>query len=306
MTRDQMLERATHVFVGVIEKQELETWPFFRVPGENAKAWKPLRRAVRVEMVLRGSEAQSVVGIYEVFWTGGANGDWNLTYEGQRYLFLVRLDNGRYHVVRDWWRSIFEVGSGRHTRLPLDESRPLWERIALLMWWVQPDWSGALRDFWRNDPGRALGEWRAAKLLRGLLHHPDRNLRLFACEELLFYRTAQDECWDGLDSKDRSLLKTHHNAIQLANAWAENRRWEARAPEKWAEFLLPKSLSSENMAALRLFTTINNRRLRRHFCREFQRQFPWDNDHGCPADRPPPATVVTQDGDVPLVGGWPE
>lgn len=118
MTRDQMLQLATHVFVGVIEKQEFEIWPFFRVPVESAQYWKPLRRDVRVEIVLRGSEARQVVGIYEVFWTGGTTGDWNFTQNGHRYLFLVRLENGRYHVVRDWWRSIFEVGSGKHTGCP--------------------------------------------------------------------------------------------------------------------------------------------------------------------------------------------
>lgn len=174
------------------------------------------------------------------------------------------------------------------------------------MWWVQPDWSGALRGVWHNDPGRALGEWRTAKILRGLLHHPGRDLRLLACEELLFYRSAQDECWDGLDPKDRKLLNTYHNAIRPEDAWAENRRWEARAPEKWAEVLSLKNLSRDNMAELRLFTTINNRGLRRRFCREFQQRFPAESDHGCPPDREPPATVVTQDGDVPLVGGWPK
>ena len=33
-------------------------------------------------------------------------------------------------------------------------------------------------------------------------------------------------------------------------------------------------------------------------------KFPNDTDSGCPADTPPPATIVSQDGDVPLPGRW--
>jgi hypothetical protein len=32
MTKDQMLARADHVFIGVIEKQQYELWPFLRIP----------------------------------------------------------------------------------------------------------------------------------------------------------------------------------------------------------------------------------------------------------------------------------
>jgi hypothetical protein len=56
---------------------------------------------------------------------------------------------------------------------------------------------------------------------------------------------------------------------------------------------------------LRVFTTINNTSLRTHFCDLFSARFPGDTDNGCPANQPPPATIVTADGDVPLVGPWP-
>ena len=180
MPRDEMLARASHIFVGVIQKHRFDSWPFFRLnaPGvdpANAKYWKILRREVRVEMVLRGIESRKVVDIYEISWTGGASGDWNSTQDGERGLFLVRLENGRYHLVRDWWRSIFPVTSGPHSRLPLDQSRPIWERIALMNSWVESSDSTArivYPYFSYSDPGGALSDWRKVKLLRGLVRRP--------------------------------------------------------------------------------------------------------------------------------------
>jgi hypothetical protein len=92
---------------------------------------------VKVELVLQGVEPRTGIGIYEAFPTGGLSGEWNLTQDNRHYLFPVRLEDGRYHLTRDFRRSVFPVYSGRHDRLPLDDSRRLWERFALLQWWVQ-------------------------------------------------------------------------------------------------------------------------------------------------------------------------
>ena len=134
-SRDEMLSRASHVLIAVIDNHEFASWPLFRVslPGEysgvypdaerhagEAKYWKVLRRRIRVEAVLRGIERRKIIDLYEVFWTGGASGDWNSTHDGERAVFLLRVEHGYYHVVQDWWRSIFSVTSGPHTlrRLP--------------------------------------------------------------------------------------------------------------------------------------------------------------------------------------------
>jgi len=50
---------------------------------------------------------------------------------------------------------------------------------------------------------------------------------------------------------------------------------------------------------------MNNRKLRAAVCRLWQREYPDDHDNGCPADRPPPATIATEKGDIPLIGPWP-
>lgn len=304
MTPDQMAERATHIFVGLIEKHEFEWWPFFRIPGDDSGHWRVLRRRVRVDAVLRGREPRPIVDIYEIFWTGGAMGDWNFTDVNERYLFLVRLENRRYHVVGDWWRSIYEVNSGQHRRLPLDESRPLWERVALMMWWAQPSRSRRFGGLRHTDPGHALGAWRTVKLLRGLLRHPEHDVRLAACESLLHWSIAQDECWDSFSAEEQKLLNRFHNVIPPEEAWKSNRRFEEGASRRWVQSFTNAGRSRVEMDYLRLFTTMNSQPRRAEYCRLFQQAFPSDKDHGCPSDRARPATIVTQDGDVPLVGPW--
>ena len=46
--------------------------------------------------------------------------------------------------------------------------------------------------------------------------------------------------------------------------------------------------------------------VRPKFCQLYQAEYPGDRENGCPANRPPPATRVTAEGDVPLVGEWPQ
>lgn len=68
MTSEEKLARATVVFIGVIQAHHFDSWPLFRlnIPGEdqsNAKYWKILRREVRIETVLRGTEGRKVVDV---------------------------------------------------------------------------------------------------------------------------------------------------------------------------------------------------------------------------------------------------
>jgi len=306
MTADQLIERSTHVFIGVIEKHEFPNRFLFRVSGKDGEKWRVVCMRLKVEMVLRGVEPRTTVDIYEAFPTGILSGDWNLTQDNRRYLFPVRLEDGRYRLTRDFRRSIFPVYSGRHDRLPLNDARPLWERFALLQWWVQPDRSRAFGDVRYTDPGRAFGQWREAKVLRGLLHHPDKEVRLAACEDLLHMGRGQDECWDSLDPSDRKRLNKFWNVVAPEDSWKQNRSFESDASQWWNRTIGLPGLTFNPIDELRLFTTINNPRLRRDFCAKFQKRFPQDSDNGCPPDRAPPATIVTQDGDIPLIGEWPK
>ena len=306
MTTGQMLQQSTHVFIGVILKHEFPNRLLFRISGEDAASWRVIRMKIRVEMVVRGTEPRAVIDVYEAFPTGGVTGDWNSTHDHRRYLFLVRVENGRYHVVRDFRRSIFPVHSGHHSRLPLDDSRPFWERFALLQWWVQPDRGPAFGQTMYADPDWAFGMWRLAKVLRGLLRHPDSDVRLAACEDLFAFEMAQDECWNTMTSKEQQSLNRFRSLIPAQDTWKQNRRFEKGAHQDWEWRLVAARRSSIALDELRLFTTINNPQLRQEFCRLFQRRFPQDRENGCPADRPPPATIVTQEGDIPLTGEWPK
>lgn len=304
MTAQQMSDRASLVFVGTVEWQTYVSFPFLRVPGEDSQYWRVVDRKVRMEAIARGEEKNRVIDVYEYVWVGGRSGDWNLTDINRRYLFLVRLENGRYHVVRDWWRSIFPIGSGRHDRFPLDASRRVWERAALLQFWVGPGFSPGFPTGSHLDPANNLGAWREVKLLRGLLRHPDPNVRIAACEHLLLLGRAQDECFEQLPPESRTRFGKYYNRAVPADEWSRNRRWEKEfALQDWEE--LRKSRDPLALEDMKLFTTVNNRVLRQEFCRLFQRIMPNDHDNGCPADQPPPATMVTADGDVPLLGKWP-
>lgn len=300
MTPDQMLERSTLAFVGVIERQEFERWPFFRfeVPGDDPSRqqyWRILRRDVRVEFVARGTEERKRIPVYEVFWVGGTSGDWNSTQDGERDLFLVRNENGYYHVVRDWSRSIHRIGSGPHARMPLDDSRPFWERVALLNWWVtRNDPAASIVLSHRTDPGNVLGLWRRAKLARGLMRHPSSIIRVRACVELLNSGYGQDECWDELSESERTHLQdggsTCCTAADVASKRNNENKWPATVT--WQRYT--------EIDSRRLFTAMSNRPLRAEFCKLWHAEYPQDHDNGCPADQPPPATIVTDQGEVPL------
>jgi hypothetical protein len=304
MSNKEMLARASLIFVGVIQSHHIDSWPLFRlnIPGDDpasAKYWKILRREVRVEMVLRGVEPRKVVDVYEIYWTGATSGDWNFTRNGERDLFLVRLENGRYHIVRDWWRSIVPITSGPHSRLPLDDSHSLSERIALMNWWIESSNDTARISypyFQYSDFDGALSVWRTVKLARGLLRHPSPIVRLAACRELLAMGGwRQDECRDMLPDREKAGELAERTSIDIAAT-------RAKLQERDADWWWSHYGERENR---RLLTAVNNRVLRTEICRRYEREYPGDRDTGCPADQPPPATIVTEQGDVPLVGPWP-
>ncbi|MBS1823831.1 MAG: hypothetical protein JST93_00800 [Acidobacteria bacterium] len=292
MTADDMLRRATLVFAGVIRHQTFDHSPFlrFRVPGQNPRTnyWRVLRRDVDVETIFRGEEPSRRISVYEIYWTGATSGDWNFTLEGQRALFMVFKDHGRYHVVLDWWRSIFPITSGPHRRLPMDESQPFWERIDLLNFWYPPQAEG---EFTISSPYR-LSLWRTVKLLRGLLRHPNAHLRIDACRELIGY-DGLDECYEGLTVAERAQLRSGGYVCCSAEEVAERRySFQTRTPDWFWRHRGPD--------VQRLYTSVRDPALRAQFCRLWHAEHPADTDTGCDPANPHPATIVTEEGDVPL------
>jgi len=301
MSSKEMLWRADHVFIGVIQEHYFEPWLFFalNIPDEDperTKYWRIVRREVRIESVLRGVEPRKVANIYEICWMGGRMGDWNSTQNGERDLFLVRVENGRYHVVRDWWRSIFPVTTGPHSRLPLDRTYDFWERIALMNYWIERSGATTWIDF--KHIGGAFSLWRRVKLQRGLVRHPSASVRVQACRELLLSGWGQDECWDALSEDDRAHLADgghrHYSADDIS---AIRQRWLGHDAAWW--------WTGSDRETRRLLTAVSNRKLRTDICQLYSAEYPGDLDTGCPADQPPPATIVTEQGDVPLNGPWP-
>ncbi|MEP7363348.1 MAG: hypothetical protein ABI972_08845 [Acidobacteriota bacterium] len=296
---DEFFNRSTHLFLGIIEDQVFPFYPLFRLPGDDSRSWRILRRRIKVEAVLKGFEPRPYIYLYEIFLTGGKSGDWNFTPSGERYLIPACVEDGVYHVSADFWRSIFPVQSGRHSRLPLDDSRPMSERIALLEYWPGPDHDRSFPP-WNQRFSLPDFPWRDVKLLRGLLRNPEAAIRTQACVALVRLQLAQDECLSQIprEALNEGIIQSPEEQI------AANRRFEQRAQQDW-QYNLDYPRPNGELGMLRIFTTISNPTLRAHFCQEFTRHFPDDPDHGCPADHSPPATIVTEAGDVPLNGPWP-
>jgi hypothetical protein len=80
-------------------------------------------------------------------------------------------------------------------------------------------------------------------------------------------------------------------------AWRQN-LLKFNAPWWWARF----GTRDER----RLLTTVSNRKRRAELCQLYEQEYPGDRDTGCAANQPPPATIVSERGDLPLLGPWPQ
>ena len=169
-------------------------------------------------------------------------------------------------------------------------------------WWIaQGDDSVriAYPYFQYNDPGNSLSLWRTVKLERGLLRHPSPGVRVPACRDLLALGGwGQDECWEMLSESEKSHLRDGGYVCCTSESIATARR---QFQEHNASWWWPRYTERENR---RLLTTANNKKLRAEICRLYAREYPGDQDTGCLADQPP-ATIVRENGDVPLIGVWP-
>ena len=171
-------------------------------------------------------------------------------------------------------------------------------------WWIQRSDTNmriTYPYFRLNDPGSVLSLWRTVKLERGLVRHPSAGVRVPACRQLLeLAGWGQDECWELLSDDDRVHL---HDSGHFCCSAAEVADWRRKNQERGATWWWQHYSDRE---ARRLLTAMNNRQMRGEFCRLYATEYPGDNDTGCPPDMPAPATIVTQNGDVPLVGSWPK
>jgi len=110
---------------------------------------------------------------------------------------------------------------------------------------------------------------------------------------------GQDECWEMLSEDDRAHLHDSGYTCCSSKDVADMRK---KTQERSASWWWSRSGNREEQ---RMLTAINNRQMRSEFCRLYQQTYPGDQDTGCRMDQSPPATIVREQGDVPLVGPWP-
>lgn len=304
VSRSDMLERAEFAFVGTIQNQHIENPTTHRIilpekQQQLERFYRVVRYSVSVETLLRGSLPQNI-DVYEVFWFGGGSGDWNAVRPGDRCLFLVRSDRGRLRVVRDYWRSIFPTTGGPYQHVPLGDSDPFWERIALMNFdlWGPHDLARTTQvDFHYADPGHALTAWRRLKLLRGLLLHPSSAVRISACREILRQRSGEDGCWSLLSPAEKSLTSAHGSVCCTEQQFQQNRR---DIMEKSAEWWW--SIYGQDREGARALTSVNIPQRRAEICALWNKHYPHDPDSGCGPDGTLPETRVTQHGDLAVNG----
>jgi hypothetical protein len=110
---------------------------------------------------------------------------------------------------------------------------------------------------------------------------------------------GQDECWETLSDSDKAHLRDGGYVCCSASDIVESRAQRKERKPLWWWSRYP------DREYRRLLTAANDRQARAEFCRLYARDYPGDPDTGCPANRAPPATIVTENGDVPLLGPWP-
>jgi hypothetical protein len=150
-----------------------------------------------------------------------------------------------------------------------------------------------------HDPGGTISRWRAVKLERGLVRHPSAGVRVPACRELLLLGTGQDECWEALSDSDRTHLHDSGYRCCSPDDIAAARRQMAGSSASWWW------TTHRDREDRRLLTAVNHKQLRTEICHLYEHEYPGDRDTGCLADGPPPATIVSERGDLPLSGAWP-
>ena len=283
---DDMIREAPIIVIGKVVSEHW-TGPLMN------QHWQRMEVKVAVENVIRGDvNDDSILTFYFNFYafaTIRSNANW-LYVDGRYVLFLMK-DRGVLRAVEDERQTNIGVPSGRHRDLPLSSERPLAERIGVLLLTPgedinPPSFSNGLL---HAEPytRQHLGRWRTAKMLRVLLASPYRAVRVGACEELSLGFVNQDSCWNTIDVGDGSDFRWHYGIIPpISSRWIHRRHlMRTKDPQRWLESPPWVPPGTDAKAALldefRLFTTDNDRRIRKRFCEFLSEKFPGEMDSGC-------------------------
>jgi hypothetical protein len=132
------------------------------------------------------------------------------------------------------------------------------------------------------------------------VRHPSREVRTSACRDLIgLTGWGQDECWEALSDEDRAYLVDRYRCCSPGDITRGRQNLE----QLGASWFWTRMTSLNER---RLLTTVSNNERRQEFCELYRREYAGDSENGCPDDQPPPATIVTEEGDVPLTGRWPK
>jgi hypothetical protein len=134
MTFTQMIEASSMIIVGQVQSLQYAGESIQAVDDTGHRGrWQLVRVRTTVERLLKGAADHRLVYFYFYVSLGPTSGDWNALHAGDRCVFFLVTEHGILRSIRDHWRSCIEIGTGRHSKLPLTEENNIEERIGALL-----------------------------------------------------------------------------------------------------------------------------------------------------------------------------
>jgi len=176
----ELVRRSDAIVLGTIASLVVAREP------RNGECFALIRVRVSVENVLRGVPPSGTLDYYSFSPWCGFVGPVEVPHSGERNVFFLRKDSGRWRTIEDYWRSQVRVFSGRHPS-SLIENEPIGEAIARILLTPGDGYS---------SEGLAVGVMQGTgiasmlvgdgvqPLLEPLLAHSDFSVRVASCAEL--------------------------------------------------------------------------------------------------------------------------
>ena len=280
----------------VIAKIHSATWV-----GPEIEITPPKRIVVRlvevdaeVENCIRGSLPVGSVRFYfftNRFSSNGYHTIFSWPEPGERFAIFLREDGPTLRTMADIEAFNIRIRSGRHDRLPAGKTGPAaagpGEAIAYAALTptanYEPGFASSIQRVF-GQIGQLAPRGELAALLRGLLSHPDEEIRAQACLTLSREYIYRDPCLPALaDSKDGAIR-------QQAVMWLAKRQTSQNLLARLREDPLTLSVSGKTDALpgeLEQFTFDTDANVRQQACDTLRRFLPGRLFPTCPSDRTP-------------------
>lgn len=244
------------------------------------------RVSAQVENVLAGKFAGDAVVFYffaNELTEGGYHTVRYWLQPGERWIVFLREEGGVLRTMSDLEELRMPVNGGIHTQLEIPHSDSVAERIAYIL--LTPGRGYNTRFFNAALPGnlkRMLGIGGlkyTVMVLRDLLSHPDKNIRVSACLTLAEALPGQDRCLGELSDDSEDTIRTRASELLRKHAAEAH----AIADELKNHPLMGRfSGQIDDLPdEMELYTTHRNKEVRELACKILTNCFPTHHSSNC-------------------------